>query len=235
MRPTLFLIPVPISETSHEQVLPKGINTILKDLEYLVVENPKSAVKFLKRTGLNLNLNKFVFITFDEHTKPEEIPEMLVPMRNGNNMGLMSEAGMPALADPGAELVALAHSAGYRVLPLTGPSSIALALIASGLNGQNFAFNGYLPVKKDARINAIKKLESKLYVEKQTQIFMETPYRNMALLDDLLHYCKPATRLCIAADITGEKEFIATRSVGTWKKNIPNIHKIPAVFIIGIP
>jgi 16S rRNA (cytidine1402-2'-O)-methyltransferase len=235
MKPILFLIPVPISETSYEQVLPAGINTILKDLEYLVVENPKSAVKFLKRTGLNLNLNKFVFITFDEHTKPEEIPEMLVPMRNGNNMGLMSEAGMPALADPGAELVALAHSAGYRVLPLTGPSSIALALIASGLNGQNFAFNGYLPVKKDARINAIKKLESKLYVEKQTQIFMETPYRNMALLDDLLHYCKPATRLCIAADITGEKEFIATRSVGTWKKNIPNIHKIPAVFIIGIP
>jgi 16S rRNA (cytidine1402-2'-O)-methyltransferase len=235
MRPTLFLIPVPISETSCEQVLPAGINSILKDLKYLVVENPKTAVKFLKRTGLNLDLNKIVFLTFDEHIRQEEIPEMLSPMRNGNNMGLMSEAGMPALADPGAELVALAHNAGFRIVPLTGPSSITLALIASGLNGQNFAFNGYLPVKKDARINAIKKLEDKLYREKQTQIFMETPYRNMVLLNDLLHYCKPVTRLCIAANITGENEFIVTRSIGAWKKNIPDIHKIPAVFIIGMP
>jgi 16S rRNA (cytidine1402-2'-O)-methyltransferase len=150
-------------------------------------------------------------------------------------MGLMSEAGMPALADPGTELIALAHNAGYRVKPLTGPSSITLALIASGLNGQNFAFNGYLPVKKEARVRSIRKLEEKLYREKQTQIFMETPYRNMALLEDLSDFCRPMTRLCIAADITGKDEFIMTRTIREWKNNFPDIHKKPAVFVIGIP
>jgi 16S rRNA (cytidine1402-2'-O)-methyltransferase len=235
MKPILFLIPVPIADTSHDKVLPAEINRILKDLKYFVIENPKTAIKFLRRTGLNLDTDKLFFLTLDEHTRPEEMPGLLSPMHNGNDIGLMSEAGMPALADPGAALVALAQNAGYRVVPLTGPSSIILALIASGLNGQNFAFNGYLPIKKDVRINAIKKLEEKLYREKQTQIFMETPYRNLALLDDLLHCCKPATRLCIAADITGDNEFIVTRSVGAWKKNIPDIHKRPAVFIIGMP
>jgi len=235
MKSTLFLIPVPIADTSHDKVLPAEIYRILKDLKYFVVENPNTAIKFLRRTGLNLDTDKLFFLTLDEHTRPEEISGLLSPMHKGNAMGLMSEAGMPALADPGAALVALAQNVGFRVVPLTGPSSITLALIASGLNGQNFAFNGYLPVKKDARINAIKKLEEKLYREKQTQIFMETPYRNMTLLDDLLHNCKPAIKLCIAADITGDNEFIVTRSVGAWKKNIPDIHKKPAVFIIGMP
>jgi 16S rRNA (cytidine1402-2'-O)-methyltransferase len=235
MRPTLFLIPVPIAEISPDIVLPAEVNRILKDLKYFVVENPKTSMKFLRKTGLNLDFEQITFLTLNEHTSPEEISGLITPMRNGNNMGLMSEAGMPALADPGAELVDIAHRAGFRIKPLAGPSSITLALIASGLNGQNFAFNGYLPVKKDARINAIKKLEEKLYREKQTQIFMETPYRNMALMSDLLTCCRPATRLCIAADITGENEFIVTRSIGTWKKNIPDIHKKPAVFIIGIP
>lgn len=234
MKPTLFLIPVPIADTPPDKVLPPEIIRILKDLKYLVVENPKTAVKFLRKTGLNIETDNIVLLTLDEHTRPEEIPGLLYPLKNGNNMGLMSEAGLPALADPGAELVAHSQDAGFRVIPLAGPSSIILALIASGLNGQNFAFNGYLPVRKDARIIAIRKLEERLYREKQTQIFMETPYRNMALLEDLLHYCRPATRLCIAAEVTAENEFIKTRTIGEWKKNIPDIHKKPAVFIIGI-
>jgi len=235
MKPTLFLIPVPIADVIPDKVLPVEINRILKDIKYFVVENPKTSMKFLKKTGLNLDFNKITFLTLDEHTRPEEISGLLIPMRNGNDMGLMSEAGMPALADPGAELIALAHNAGFRVKPLTGPSSIALALIASGLNGQNFAFNGYLPVKKEARMQAVRKIEEKLYREKQTQIFMETPYRNMVLLNDILHTCKSATRLCIAEDITADNELIITRSIGEWKKNIPDIHKRPAIFIIGMP
>jgi 16S rRNA (cytidine1402-2'-O)-methyltransferase len=234
MRPTLFLIPVPIADTSQDMVLPPEINWILKDLKYFVVEDPKNAIKYLRKTGTNPDLEKIVLLTLDEHTRPEEIPGLLAPMRAGNNMGLMSEAGMPALADPGAALISLAHREGYRVKPLAGPSSVPLALIASGLNGQNFAFNGYLPVKKEARVHAIRKIEEKLYREKQTQIFMETPYRNMALLEDLLKYCKNATYLCIAADITGEDEFILTQTIGEWKKNVPGIHKKPAVFILGI-
>ena len=235
MKPTLFLIPVPIADIVPDKVLAAEIYSILKDLKYFVVENPKTAIKFLGKTRMNLDIDKMFFLTLDEHTRQDEIPGLLSPMQNGHNMGLMSDAGMPALADPGAGLVALAHNAGFRVVPLTGPSSITLALIASGMNGQNFAFNGYLPVKKDARISTIKKLEDRLYREKQTQIFMETPYRNMALLNDLLRYCKPATKLCIAADITGDNEIIITRTIREWGKNIPDIHKKPAIFIIGIP
>jgi len=234
MKPTLFLIPVPIADVPPQTVLPSEVNIILKDLKFIIAENPKTAMRFLRNTGLNLDIEKIVFLTLDEHTRPEEMSELLAPLRKGNDIGLMSEAGMPALADPGAELIAMAHNAGFHVKPLTGPSSITLALIASGLNGQNFAFNGYLPVRKEDRIRAIRKLEEKLYREKQTQIFMETPYRNMALLNDLFSYCKPGTRLCIAAEITGNDEFIMTRTIGEWKKNTPDIHKKPVVFIIGL-
>ncbi len=235
MKPTLFLIPLPIADSPPETVLPSEVLRILKDLKYLVVENPKTALKFLRRTGLNLNFEQIVFLTLDEHTRPAEMTGLLTPLREGNNMGLMSEAGMPALADPGAELIAMVHNAKFRVKPLTGPSSITLALIASGLNGQNFAFNGYLPVKKEVRIRTLRRLEEKLYREKQTQIFMETPYRNMSLINDIISYCRSVTRLCIAVDITGNDEFIITKSVGEWKNNIPDIHKKPAVFIIGMP
>jgi 16S rRNA (cytidine1402-2'-O)-methyltransferase len=235
MKPILYLIPVPIADCSPEKVLPSEVNRILKDLKYLVVENPKTALKFLRRTGLNLDPEQIAFSILDEHTRPHEIDSLLTPLREGNDMGLMSEAGMPALADPGAELIAMAHKAEFRVKPLTGPSSVTLALIASGLNGQNFAFNGYLPVKREVRIITIRRLEEKLYREKQTQIFMETPYRNMALLGDIISNCRPATRLCIAADISGNDEFIITKPVGEWKNNVPDIHKKPAVFIIGMP
>lgn len=235
MKPTLYLIPVPISDGPFEMVLPAEVNMVLKDITYLVVENIKTAFRFIKRTGINKSFNDFVFFTLDEHTPLKDITDFLKPMRDGNNMGLMSEAGMPALADPGTELIAMAHKSGYRVKPLTGPSSITLALIASGMNGQNFAFNGYLPVKKEARIMTIRKLEEKLYREKQTQIFMETPYRNMTLLEDLSNCCRPLTRLCIAADITGKDEFIITKTIREWRNKLPDLHKIPAVFLIGMP
>jgi len=235
MKPTLFLIPVPIADGPPEMVLPSQVNQVLKDLTYFVVENIKTTMKFLRRAGLNKSSDQLVFFTLDEHTPSKEIADFLVPLHEGNDMGLMSEAGMPALADPGTELIAMAHHAGYHVKPLTGPSSVTLALIASGLNGQNFAFNGYLPVKKEIRSRTIRKLEEKLYREKQTQIFMETPYRNMALLEDLSKYCRPLTRLCIAADLTGKDEFIKTRTIREWKNNFPDIHKKPAIFIIGMP
>ena len=235
MKPTLYLIPTPIADSPPETVLPSEVNRIIKDLKYLVVESPKTALKFLRRTGLNLNFEQIVFLTLDEHTRPDEMTGLLTPLLEGNNMGLMSEAGMPALADPGAELIAMAHNAKFRVKPLTGPSSITMALIASGLDGQNFAFNGYLPVKKEVRIRTLRRLEEKLYREKQTQIFMETPYRNMSLFNDIISYCRSVTRLCMAVDITGNDEFIITKSVGEWKNNIPDVHKKPAVFIIGLP
>jgi 16S rRNA (cytidine1402-2'-O)-methyltransferase len=235
MKPTLYLIPTPIADSPPETVLPSEVLRILKDLKYLVVENPKTALKFLRRTGLNLNFEQIVFLTLDEHTRPDEMTGLLTPLLEGNNMGLMSEAGMPALADPGAELIAMAHNAKFRVRPLTGPSSITLALIASGLDGQNFAFNGYLPVKKEVRIRTLRRLEEKLYREKQTQIFMETPYRNMSLLTDIISYCRPVTQLCIAVDITGIDESIITKPVGEWKNNIPYVHKKPAIFILGMP
>lgn len=235
MKPTLYLIPVPISDGPHEMVLPAEVILILRALTCFVVENIKTAIKFFKRAGMNKSFDQLVFYTLDEHTPSNEIADFLTPLREGKDMGLMSEAGLPALADPGTELVAMAHRAGYRVKPLTGPSSITLALIASGLNGQNFAFNGYLPVKKEARIRAIRRLEEKLYREKQTQIFMETPYRNLALLGDLNNCCRPSTMLCIAAEITGKDEFIKTRTIRDWKNNLPDIHKKPAVFVIGIP
>jgi len=235
MKPTLYLIPVPIADGPPEKVLPPEVNRILKELKYLVVENPKTAMKFLRKIGLNMNFEQIVFLTLDEHTRPNEMAGLMTPLHEGNNMGLMSEAGMPALADPGAELIAMAHNAKFCIKPLTGPSSITLALIASGLNGQNFAFNGYLPVKKEVRISTIRKLEEKLYREKQTQIFMETPYRNMSLLNDIISYCRPVTLLCIAVDITGNDESIITKPIGKWKNNIPDVHKKPAVFIIGMP
>jgi 16S rRNA (cytidine1402-2'-O)-methyltransferase len=233
MKPNLYLIPVPIADVPPDMVLPSRVYHVLKDLKYLVAENPKTAMKFLRRTRLNIDLDQMVFLTLNEHTRSHELADLLNPLREGNDMGLMSEAGVPAIADPGAELIAMTHRSGYRVIPLAGPSSIILALSASGLNGQNFAFNGYLPVKKEARARMIRKLEEKVYREKQTQIFIETPYRNMTLLTDLCNYCKPVTRLCIAADVTGDEEFIITRTIGEWKSNLPFIHKKPAIFLIG--
>ena len=168
----------------------------------------------------------------NKHTQLEEIPSFLTNVENGKSIGLLSEAGTPAVADPGADIVTIARSKGIKVVPLVGPSSILLSLMASGFNGQNFAFVGYLPIDKKQKFNKIKELERRSYQEGQTQIFIETPYRNNQLIKDLVSSCKPETRLCIACDITLDSEFIATKTIKEWKKKQPDIHKRPAVFLI---
>jgi len=234
MKPSLYLLPVPISDKSPMIVLAQEVLQVLKSIDVFIVENLNTARKFLRRAGIEISHDKPEFYILDEHTSESELFEFLLPLKEGRDVGLMSEAGMPALADPGEDFIYLAHQSGFKVIPLPGPSSIIMALIASGLNGQNFTFNGYLPVKKNDRIRTIKKLEERAYREKQTQIFMETPYRNMALLEDLIRSCSPETLLCIATNVSGDDEFILTKPIGYWKKKLPDIHKKPTVFILGI-
>lgn len=207
---------------------------VLKRIDVFVVENVNSARKFLRRAGVEINQDKPELFILDEHTSSSELAELIKLLQEGRDVGLMSEAGMPALADPGEEFILLAHRSGFRVIPLSGPSSIIMALVASGLNGQNFAFNGYLPVKKIDRIKTIKKLEERVYREKQTQIFMETPYRNMSMLEDLIRSCRYKTLLCVATNINGDEELILTKTIGEWKAKLPEIHKKPSVFILGL-
>jgi len=234
MKPSLYLLPVPISDKSPLTVLSQEVLQILNNIDVFIVENINTACKFLKRAGVEISHDKPEFHILDEHTPESELSGFLLPLKKGRDVGLMSEAGMPALADPGENFIYLAHQFGFKVIPLPGPSSIIMALIASGLNGQNFTFNGYLPVKKNDRIRTIKRLEERVYREKQTQIFMETPYRNMVLLEDLIRSCNPKTLLCIATNINGDGEFILTRPINDWSEELPDIHKKPTVFILGI-
>ena len=208
---------------------------MLRKIDVFIVENVKTARRHLHAAGVVINDDKPEFLILDEHTSFNSFPLLLEPLQKGRNVGLMSEAGMPALADPGAEFILLAKQSGFRVIPLPGPSSIIMALVASGLNGQNFAFNGYLPVKRTERIKTIKKLEERACREKQVQIFMETPYRNMAVLDDLIRSCRSRTMLCIATNISSDEEHILTKTISEWKEKLPDIHKKPSVFILGIP
>ena len=233
MEPCLYLIPAPISDKSPETIISKEVERVIYDIQYLVVENIRTARRIIRRIAQDKNIDEITFLILDEHTKPEEIHVLMDPIRKGQSLGIMSEAGLPAVADPGAQLVSLAHKEGFKVIPLPGPSSILLALSASGLNGQHFAFNGYLPVKSFERKREIKRMEESVFKEKRSQIFMETPYRNIPLLNDVLNTCHPQLKLCIAADITGENEFIKTLTVSDWKKKLPDIHKTPAIFILG--
>lgn len=234
MKASLYLIPVPISAKSPRIVLSEEVLVMLRKIDVFIVENIKTARRHLHAAGIVINDDKPEFLILDEHTSSNSYPLLLEPLQKGRNVGLMSEAGMPALADPGTEFILLAHQSGFRVIPLAGPSSIMMALVASGLNGQNFAFNGYLPVKRTERIKLIKKLEEKACRDKQAQIFMETPYRNMAMLDDLIRSCRSGTMLCIATNISSDEEYILTKTIGEWKKKLPDIHKKPSVFILGL-
>jgi 16S rRNA (cytidine1402-2'-O)-methyltransferase len=229
---TLYLIPSVIAEETVHSVIPQEVIKHISELDEFIVENERTARRFLKSIMYNKSLDALILHTLNKHTDSLEIPSYINSLLNGKNIGLLSEAGCPCIADPGSEVVRLAHHHGINVKPLVGPSSILLALIASGFNGQNFAFNGYLPIDKNARVKKIKELESKAMREDQTQIFMETPFRNMQLLQDILNNCKPSTLLCIASDITGKSEFIKTKSINDWKGNIPQINKITAVFLI---
>jgi 16S rRNA (cytidine1402-2'-O)-methyltransferase len=230
---TLYLIPVPLGEVADITLtIPAQARQLAATLCTFVVEHPKTARQFLKQTGTALPLPEIRMLTLNEHSKPEELDALLQPLLAGEDVGLLSEAGCPAVADPGANLVRLAHHRGIRVIPLTGPSSILLSLMASGLNGQGFAFLGYLPAERTERLKKIAEIELTSATRNQTQIFIETPYRNQALLQDLLAGCHPNTELCIAVDLTLPSEFIATRSISEWKGKLPDCNKKPAIFLL---
>lgn len=228
----LYLIPATLGEISPDDVLPHTIKRSIDFINDYIVENEKTARRFIKSVNPEKNQASLKIQVLNKHTQPEEYTEMLQPCLQGRNIGLMSEAGCPGIADPGAVIVKLAHERGIQVVPLVGPSSVLLALMSSGMNGQNFAFNGYLPIDKNEKKDALKKLEKQSSDKNQTQIFIETPYRNNKLVEDLLQVLNPSTRLCIAADITLPSEFIKTRTIQEWKKNKVDLHNRPTIFII---
>jgi 16S rRNA (cytidine1402-2'-O)-methyltransferase len=228
----LYLIPTSLGECSFERILPAYNAEIVSALRFFIVEDVRAARRFLKKTNPEINIDELTFFELNKHTRADEIANFLKPLADGNDVGVLSEAGCPAIADPGADVVAIAQQKNYRVVPLVGPSSILMALMASGFNGQSFAFVGYLPVQPQERAKALKKLESRAYSEKQTQIFIETPYRNMKMIEDIIAVCQSNTRLCIAADITLETEFIKTKTIKDWKKQLPDLNKRPCIFLL---
>ncbi|MBR1576761.1 MAG: SAM-dependent methyltransferase [Bacteroidales bacterium] len=228
----LYLIPSPLGENDPAEVIPAPVLERLRDLKVFVVEEVRTARRYLSRAGLKGRIEGLEFHVLNEHTDEAEVEAMATLFDGGQDVGLITEAGLPAVADPGAALVALCHRHGIRVVPFVGPSSLMLALMASGLNGQSFAFLGYLPAKTDERRNAIRDMEKQSAARHQTQIFIETPYRNDAMLEDLLRICAPGTRLSIAADITLPEETIRTRTVAQWRKEPLTIGKRPCVFMI---
>ena len=232
MQPSLYLIPVTLGETSIEQVLPPHNKEIILQIKYFIVENIRSARRFLKKVDNNINIGNLTFYELNKHTKPEHIDNYLQPITNGFHIGIISEAGCPAVADPGSDIVAIAQRKGYKVVPLVGPSSILLSLMASGFNGQGFAFQGYLPVDSAERIKKLKQLEHFIQHDHQTQIFIETPYRNQKLAEDIIKHCTPSTKLCIAMNITCENEYIKTLPVKQWAKKLPDMGKQLCIFLL---
>ena len=233
MSPILYLIPTPLGAPDTPCLLPHE-QTQITGLTDFVVEAEKTARAHLKHLGITTPIRELNLQTLNEHTDLKTLPELLKPLQEGRNMGILSEAGCPAVADPGANLVALAHRHGYEVRPLVGPSSLLLALMASGANGQNFAFKGYLPSEKSERIAALKSLEQRSRQQNETQIFIETPYRNDALLADALETLYPETRLCTATDLTLPTQEIISQTVAAWRKmkTLPNLKKRPTIFVL---
>ena len=234
LEPALYLIPVTLGETEINSVLPDFNHEIVTGIKYFIVENIRSARRFLKKVEKSIDIDELTFYELNRHTDRKYIGEYLEPLKKGQPVGIISEAGCPAIADPGADVVAIAQQRKYKVVPLVGPSSIIMSVMGSGFNGQSFAFNGYLPVEVPQRIKALKKLEQKVQNENQTQLFIETPYRNAKMIETILNALNPKTKLCIAAGITCPEEYIKTRTVAEWKKEkIPEMGKIPAIFVIG--
>lgn len=226
----LYLIPVLLGPSSAAVVLPGVTLDVVRRLRTFIVEDAKSARQFLKTVGYSHPLQETRFRILNEHTQSGELDGLLGPLLSGDDCGLMSEAGCPGIADPGEALVRRAYDAGIRVAPLVGPCSILLALMASGMNGQHFSFHGYLPVDRRHRTRAIRSLEAQS--DRATQIFIETPYRSAALFQALLDECETDTRVCVAADLTLEGEFVQTRSVAEWKKHRPSLERRPTVFLM---
>lgn len=232
-RGTLYLLPVPLGQSPAATVLPAPVLDCAKQLKYFVAENAKSARAFLKSLPSATPVQQIEIHELNEQTPNQRLPELLAPLLAGNDLGLISEAGCPAIADPGANLVALAQQEDIRVVPLVGPSSILLALMGSGLSGQHFAFHGYLPVKDEERGKKLQALEKDSRQEKRAQIFIETPYRNGQMLATLLAVCAPNTRICVATDLTLASQCITTRSVAEWRRqDLPEIDRRPTVFLL---
>lgn len=232
MEVALYLLPVTLGDTAIEKVLPSYNREIIVNIKHFIVEDVRSARRFLKKVDADICIDEPTFYPLNKHTSPEAISGYLAPLAEGHSMGVISEAGCPAVADPGADVVAIAQKRNFKVVPLVGPSSIILSVMGSGFNGQSFAFHGYLPIEPADRMRRLKELEARVYSENQTQLFIETPYRNHKMLEDILKTCRPQTKLCIAANITCEGEFIQTKTVKEWKGKLPELNKIPCIFLI---
>lgn len=232
MQTALYLIPVTLGDTAIESVLPPYNKEVIMHIRHFVVEDVRSARRFLKKVESSIDIDALTFYPLNKHTSPQEISTYLNPLIGGESVGVISEAGCPAVADPGADVVAMAQVKGLKVVPLVGPSSILLAVMGSGFNGQSFAFHGYLPIEPGERAKKLKQLEQRAYAESQTQLFIETPYRNGKMLDDILQHCRPQTKLCIAANLTCDNEYIRTLSVKEWQKKKPDLAKMPCIFLL---
>ena len=230
MLPALYLLPVTLGDTAIDAVLPAYNGEVIRAIRHFIVEDVRSARRFLK--DREIDIDALTFYPLNKHTSPEAISGYLKPLLAGESMGVISEAGCPAVADPGADVVAIAQRKNLKVVPLVGPSSIILSVMASGFNGQSFAFHGYLPIEPAERAKRLKQLEQRIYNEQQTQLFIETPYRNNKMVEDILHNCRPQTRLCIAANITCEGEYIRTKTVKEWQGHTPDLSKIPCIFLL---
>ena len=232
MDTALYLLPVTLGDTELNTVLPAYNIEIIQGIKHFIVEDVRSARRFLKKVDREFDIDSLSFYPLNKHTSAEDISGYLEPLLAGQSMGVISEAGCPAVADPGADVVAIAQRKNLKVVPLVGPSSIILSVMGSGFNGQSFAFHGYLPIEPGERVKRIKQLEQRIYSENQTQLFIETPYRNHKMVDDLLHNCRPQTKLCIAANLTCEGEYIKTRAISEWKGKVPDLSKIPCIFLL---
>ena len=233
MKGSLYLVPNTLGNPDTYLSIPAGIIDLVNSIEVYIVEDLRNARRYLKNLNRDTDIDRLTFYELNQHTPMEEVPSFLDLAERGKDIAIITEAGVPGVADPGAVVVRIAHEKGIRVVPLTGPSSILLSLMASGLNGQSFCFHGYLPVKRPDRIRKIREIEQVALRLGETQLFIEAPYRNDALLSDILENCRPSTLLCIAADITLESESISTRSVEAWKTKKPALHKRPVIFLLG--
>ncbi len=234
MAGVLYLVPNTLGNPDTTRTIPAAVPELTRHVRIFIVENLRNARRYLKSLDKSIDIDQLQFHELNEHTAFDEIPDFLNEVMNGADAAVLSEAGLPGVADPGAQVVAVAHQKGIRVVPLTGPSSILLSLMASGLNGQAFTFHGYLPVKHPERAKKIRDLEQVVKNSRETQIFIEAPYRNDGLLSDIIASCDASTLLCIAADLTMDSEYIRTKSIGDWKKeNRPSLHKRPVIFLLG--
>lgn len=228
----LFLIPASLGSENIQAILPANNSEVVNGLDMFIVENLRTARRFLRAAGYLRPFDEVQFYFLNKHSSDDDLPEFIQMMLNGRNIGLLSEAGCPCIADPGHEVVLLAHQNGIPVVPLVGPSSILLALMASGFNGQQFAFHGYLPIDKTERARKLKQIELAAWKDSQTQIFMETPFRNNQMMAAMMEILRPDTLLCVACDLTLTSEFIKSQPVGNWKKNMPDLHKRTSIFLL---